>query len=67
MVNINISREQNKLVRGLIEEKCAAYKNWLASAVEQENTPYALKLVKELRTYEAMYHDFLPDDMVKEA
>jgi len=67
MINIKITREQNKLVRGLIESHCAAHKNWIATAVEAGKHNYAEELVKELRVYEAMYHIFVPDDMVKES
>lgn len=62
---VEITREQNLLVRDMVKDRCAAYKNWIASAVEGGKQEYAQALVKELRAYEAMYHVFKPDEIVK--
>lgn len=67
MVNVNISREQNKMVRELVRGSCSAHKNWIASAVESGNIEYANKLVKDLRAYEELLHAFIPDELIKEA
>lgn len=71
MVNVKLTREQNAIVRKLIESECSAYKNWIVSAVEASihsngKIEYARQLVKELREREAMYHIFVPDGLVKE-
>ena len=63
MKTVQISREQNRMVRQQIESHTAALKNWIASAVEQQDLQRATTLVGELRAYEAMYHIFVPDDM----
>ena len=35
---MNVTREQNKMVRKQIESHCFAVKNWIASAVEVETS-----------------------------
>jgi hypothetical protein len=60
---INISREQNKMMRELVSSRCSTLQNWIASAVEVGEMQQAVSLVKELRNYEAMFHVFIPDAM----
>ena len=60
---MNVTREQNKMVRKQIEGHCFALKNWIASAVEVGDFDRAKQLTKELRDHEAMFHIFVPDCM----
>ena len=52
--NVAISREDNKLVRKLLDAEASAYKNHIVSAIERE-------LVKELKDVQALFHVFVPD------
>lgn len=58
-----LSREQNKLVRRMLDNEMASYKNWIVGAVEAGDFDRAKTLVKELREHQAMCHLFIPDDM----
>lgn len=60
---ISITREQNKILRGMIESDCSAHKNWIASAVESGDFAYAQKLTVQLRERQAMFHIIVPDGM----
>ena len=73
-ITLTISREQNALVRSLLESNAAFYKNIIAGAVEVgadeyartglTGFEYAATMVPKLRATEALYHTFVPDDMV---
>lgn len=64
MLEVRITREQNKMVRNLVKDQCAAYKNWIVTQYEAGNMERVTQLIKELRAYEAMYHIFIPDEMI---
>jgi hypothetical protein len=59
---LKLSREQNKLVRQLLENHATAQKNWIASRVEAEEFERAKELVKELRSTQELFHTFKPDE-----
>lgn len=58
MINITISRTENSLIREMAKERCAAYKKWIATAVESENFEKATALVAELRAHESLIRIF---------
>ena len=62
-VTIEITRKQNAMVRKQIEGHCKALKNWIASAVENNDFDRAKAMTIELRDHEDMYHLFVPDSM----
>lgn len=60
---IKITREQNKMVRGMLDGQIATYKNWITMAVDRDKYEYAKELVQELNSYKSLCHIFVPDDM----
>lgn len=62
---LKITGPTNNLIRKLLDDRAASYKNWIVSAVEQENFEYAKQLTAELAEVTALFHTFVPSDMFK--
>ena len=73
VLKIELTMEQNKLVRKMLEEQIEAYKNWIVSAVETGADEYgstgtsgfthARKLCRELEAHRELTGKFIPTHM----
>ena len=59
-----LTRDQNKLIRRLLDSEAAAYKNHVVQAVESQDWERATRLTQELAAVTELFHVFVPDDMV---
>ena len=58
MITYHMTESQAELIHNMARDRMAAYKNWIASAVESGDLARAQTLVGELRDHEAIFASF---------
>jgi|KBSSwiStaDraftv2_1062776.scaffolds.fasta_scaffold3057117_1 hypothetical protein len=52
---VNLNNSEAAMLFGQVKSHCSALKNWIATAVENDDIGRARELIKELREYQSLY------------